>query len=343
MASQYVGIDLHRRRSVIVRQSADGEVLEQVRIDNDPVALSCAIAEAGDDPEVVIEATYGWYWAVDVLTACGATVHLAHPLGVKAFAYRRVKNDVRDATDLADLLRMGRLAEGWIAPPYLRQLRELVRYRAKLVALRSGLKAQVHAVLAKEGVSVPMSDLFGTQGMTLLRDTRLGTCYRMRVDSLLDLIDAYDGEIAWLSDAIAARLRHNPGYRAIQQIPGVGVTFAAIFVVEIGDITRFARPAQLCCWAGLTPTHHESDTTVVRGHVTKQGSRLVRWAAVEAVQVLPHDAKLRHDRDRIAGRRGRSIGKVAAARRLLTLVYYGLRDGHIRCLDRPTTTASAAA
>jgi transposase len=99
-----------------------------------------------------------------VLEACGANVHLAHPLGVKAFAYRRVKNDVRDAKDLADLLRMGRLPEAWIAPGYLRQLRELVRYRAKLVALRSGLKAQVHAVLAKEGVAVPMSDLFGKEG-----------------------------------------------------------------------------------------------------------------------------------------------------------------------------------
>jgi len=339
MASQYVGIDLHRRRSVIVRQTPEGEVVDTVRIDNDPVALGCAVAEAGPNPEVVIEATYGWYWAVDVLQACGATVHLAHPLGVKAFAYRRVKNDVRDASDLADLLRMGRLPEAWIAPPYLRQLRELVRYRAKLVALRSGLKAQVHAVLAKEGVAVGLSDLFGKQGMTLLADTRLGTCYRMRVDSLLELIDAFDGEVAWLSDAIAARLRHHPGYHAIQAIPGVGPTFAAVFVVEVGDVTRFARPAQLCSWAGLTPRHHESDDTVIRGHVTKQGSRLVRWAAVEAVQVLPHDLKLRHDRDRIAARRGRAVGKVAAARKLLTLVFYGLRDGHIRCLD---TTGVAA-
>jgi hypothetical protein len=82
---------------------------------------------------------------------------------------------------------------------------------------------------------------------------------------------------------------------------------------------------------------------VIRGHVTKQGSRLVRWAAVEAVQVLPHDAKLRSDRDRIAARRGRNIGKVAAARRLLTLVYYGLRDGHIRCLNHNHTTSNTAA
>ena len=181
MASQYVGIDLHRRRSVIVRQTPDGQVVDTVRIDNDPVALSCAVAEAGPDPEVVIEATYGWYWAVDVLEACGATVHLAHPLGVKAFAYRRVKNDVRDAGDLADLLRMGRLPEAWIAPPYLRQLRELVRYRAKLVALRSGLKAQVHAVLAKEGVAVRMSDLFGKDCCGVRPSARCSrTCYRLR-------------------------------------------------------------------------------------------------------------------------------------------------------------------
>jgi transposase len=146
---QFVGIDLHRRRSMIVRQSESGEQLSAVRIVNDPVMLELQLEEAGTDPEVVLEATYGWYWAVDVLQACGARVHLAHPLGVKGFRYRRVKNDVRDAADLADLLRMGRLPEAWIAPPQTRELRELVRYRAKLVAIRSGFKAQVHAVLAR--------------------------------------------------------------------------------------------------------------------------------------------------------------------------------------------------
>src|SRR5689334_19014011 len=105
---QVVGIDLHRRRSVIVRMTEAGEHLQTMRIDNDPMALAAAIGQAGDSPEVVLEATYGWYWAVDVLRDCGAQVHLAHPLGVKGFAYRRVKNDVRDAADLADLLRMGR-------------------------------------------------------------------------------------------------------------------------------------------------------------------------------------------------------------------------------------------
>ena len=89
------------------------------------------MARAGEAPEVVLEATYGYYWAVDALVDVGASVHLAHPLGVKAFEYRRVKNDERDATDLADLLRMGRLPEAWIAPPAVRELRELVRHRGQ--------------------------------------------------------------------------------------------------------------------------------------------------------------------------------------------------------------------
>ena len=86
---QYVGIDLHRRRS-IVRMTEDGEKLSTVRIANDSIALSLAIAEAGPDPEVVLEATYGWYWAVDVLRAEGANVHLAHPQALN-WTQRRVK------------------------------------------------------------------------------------------------------------------------------------------------------------------------------------------------------------------------------------------------------------
>jgi transposase len=118
---QFVGIDLHRQRSVIVRQTEAGEQLSAVRIVNDPVTLQLELERAGADPEVVLEATYGWYWAVDVLQEHRARVHLAHPLGVKGFRYRRVKNDVRDAGDLADLLRMGRLPEAWIAPPATRE------------------------------------------------------------------------------------------------------------------------------------------------------------------------------------------------------------------------------
>src|SRR6266571_6383042 len=107
---QVVGIDLHRRRSVLVRMTEDGRRLRTARITNSPAELRAQIARAGKSPKVVLEATYGWYWAADTLAAAGAEVHLAHPLGVKAFSYRRVKDVVRDASDLADLPRMGHRA-----------------------------------------------------------------------------------------------------------------------------------------------------------------------------------------------------------------------------------------
>jgi len=332
---QFVGMDLHRRRSVLVRMTEAGDRLETVRIVNDRERLAAVMARAGEAPEVVLEATYGWYWAADTLAELGARVHLAHPLGVKAFSYRRVKNDERDATDLADLLRMGRLPEAWIAPPATRELRELVRHRAKLVHVRSGLRCQVHAVLAGQGVAVPVSDLFGLAGAKLLERAALSPAARRRVDSLLRLIEAFDAEIDTTAKASAAQLAGHRGYVAVQTIPGIGPILGAVFVVEIGDVTRFDGPTRLASWAGLTPKHHESDTTVRRGRITKQGSRLVRWAAVEAVQRTGKHTRIGAYRDRVAERRGRNIGVVAAARELVELVYYALRDGQVRCLAAP--------
>ena len=330
---QFVGIDLHRRRSVIVRTDGDGEVLECTRIANGVDRLAEVMARAGESPEVVLEATYGWYWAVDALQATGARVHLAHPLGVKAFEYRRVKNDERDARDLADLLRMGRLPESWIAPPPVRELRELVRHRAKLVGLRSHCKAEVHAVLAKCGVMVPMTDLFGVAGTDLLDRLRLPTPYASRIDSLRRVIEALEFEIGVFSTIVNGRLIRDPGYRAVQTIPGIGPVLGAVFVAEIGDVHRFARAEELTCWAGLTPKHHESDKHVHRGRITKQGSRLVRWAAIESVQILPKTSAIGRIRDRVGDRRGRNIGVVAAARRQLEFVFYALRDHRVRALQ----------
>src|SRR5213592_2052413 len=174
---QVVGMDLHRRRSVLVRMTADGKRLETARITNGAAELRREIAKAGEHPQVVLEATYGWYWAADELAAAGAEMHLAHPLGVKAFTYRRVKNDEKDAADLADLLRMGRLAEAWIAPAEVRELREITRYRRKLVSLRTSCKDQVHAVLAKLGIAVTCTDIFGVAGSAWLDQLALPQPY----------------------------------------------------------------------------------------------------------------------------------------------------------------------
>jgi transposase len=328
---------------VVVQTTTTGEVLDAVQILNDVDRLNSVMARAGEDPEVVLEATYGWYWAVDALQAAGAHVHLAHPLGVKAFEYRRVKNDLRDATDLADLLRMGRLPESWIAPPTTRELRELVRHRAKLVALRSHCKAEIHAVLAKCGIQVLMSDLFSPAGDALLERCPLPGPYAARVQSLRRLIDDLEDEIELFARLARNRLVADPGYTAVQQLPGVGKVLAAVFVAEVGDVHRFGTAPQLACWAGLTPKHHESDTHVHRGRITKQGSRLVRWAAVESVKALSPRTPVGAYKKHVADRRGKNVGSVAAARKQIEFVFYALRDHHVRALHpRPAPQAVGA-
>lgn len=331
MDQQYVGIDFHRRRSVIVRLSADGERLGLHRIVNDPCELSAVIAQCGASPQVVIEATYGWYWAVDLLQDLGAVVHLANPRALN-WGDRRVKNDVNDATDLADMLRLNRLAEAWIAPPALRELRELIRYRAKLVQLRSGLKAQVHAVMATEGALPVVTDLFGPAGTRQLDRLEPGAPFARRVRSLRELIAFYDRKVTALERDIHQHLKGHRGYQAVQAINGIGRVSAAVLVAEIGDVTGFPTPAPLCSWVGLTPKHRESDLKTRRGRISKQGSRLVRATLIEGISRYHGGAHLADHSHQLAKRRGRNKARVALARKILTLVYYGLRDGEIRCL-----------
>src|SRR6266536_2285750 len=314
---EIVGMDLHRRRSVLVRMTPDGRKLETTRITNSPAELRRVIARAGKHPRVVLEATYGWYWAADTLAAAGAKVHLAHPLGVRGFRYRRVKNDEKDAADLADLLR--------------------------LVRLRTSCKDQVHAVLAKLGIPVTCTDIFGVWGNTWLDGLELGQPYAGKVASLRTLAGELTAEITVLEAAIADLLARHDGYHAIRALPGIGPVLGAVLVAEIGDITRFATPARLCSWAGLTPRQRESDTKVSRGHITKQGSPLVRWALVEAIQHVPAGHPLRRRKEDILARRGaqaKNIAKIAAARQLLTWVFYAMRDGQVRALATATQKAA---
>ena len=142
---------------------------------------------------------------------------------MKAFAYRRVTNDFRDAADLADLLRMGRLPQGVdraaagagsaAAGPPSRQ------------AGRGPLGVEVSGapgVLAACGVGVPMSDLFGQAGNQLLGRLALPAAFQARVYSLRRLLDPLDAEIALFGGMVAARLARLPATRRSRQSTGSG-------------------------------------------------------------------------------------------------------------------------
>ncbi len=201
--------------------------------------------------------------------------------------------------------------------------------------LRSSGKDQVHAVLAKLGIPVTCSDLFGTWGSAWLDGLDLPQPYAGKVASLRELIGWLTGEIGLLDAVIADLLGAWPPYQAVRALPGLGPVLSAVAVAEIGDISRFPGPGQLCSWAGLTPRHRQSDLKVARGHITKQGSPILRWAMVEAIQHQPAGSPARELKDRIIARRGdqaRNIAKAAAARKLLTCVFYAMRDGTVRSL-----------
>jgi transposase len=141
-------------------------------------------------------------------------------------------------------------------------------------------------------VHVPVTDLSGVGGRQLLAAAGLDGAFQARVNAYLRLIDAFTFETDAVSRQLRARLCQHPGYVAIQAVPGVGPVLAAVFVAEVGEVGRFVDATRLVSWAGLTPKHRESDTVVHRGPITKPGSGLVRWAAIEAAQKISRLGRL---------------------------------------------------
>ena len=114
--------------------------------------------------------------------------------------------------------------------------------------------------------------------------------------------------------------------RRLLPIPGVGIITAAIVVAEVGDIQRFPTARHFGSWCGLTPTEHSSAEHIRRGHISKQGSRWLRWVLVEAACHAYRNPELAGFQASIASRRGDKIARVALARRLATLCYHALRN-----------------
>jgi transposase len=220
-----------------------------------------------------------------------------------------------------------------------------VRHRRQLVKACTSVKNGIRALLAKHGLRLTVSHLEAAAGQGLLDLVELPEASALRLASQRRLLMLLTNEIDALDVELDRRLKNHPGYRNLLRVKGIAPVLAAVFVVEIGDVSRFATPAQLACWAGLTPRHHESDRTVRRGHMSKEGNTLVRWAAIEAIQ-RPCEPQVQAVKDDLLARRGktaRNIAKVAAAHRMLDVVFYVLRDGHARLLTAPAPSSTTAA
>ena len=200
---------------------------------------------------------------------------------------------------------------------------------------RTAVKNRVHALLARQGILPEHTDLFGKAGREFLAGLELPEGSRQRLDSLMALIGDFDREITATTREIDQRARADKRVGVLCQIRGVGHYTAMLIIAEVGDVKRFPTARHLCASAGLAPTVRSSDGKARLGHISRQGSPALRWGADRSRAKIPTGGgPLRAMFERIAKRRGRKIAKVAIARRILTLCYYGLRDGEIRCLTK---------
>jgi len=322
----YLGVDLHRKHSVVAALDETGKLMFSRRIESRPEEFRRVFGELEPcSQSVAFEATYGWSWFADLLADVGIDAHMAHPLATKAISAGRVKNDSVDARTLAHLLRTHLLPEAWIAPPVVRDQRRLVRTRVSLMRIGSRLRCRIHAHLADHCIHPPVEDLFGPAGRDFLAEVALPAVVRGRVDAALRLIDQVAVEVSALERELRAAFAGDERLRRLVPIPGIGFTSACVVLAEVGEVSRFHSPDELCSWAGLTPTERSSDEHTRRGHISKQGSRWLRWVMVEDAQRVRHPALVRFF-EGIASRRGKKIARVALARRLLTLCFYALRD-----------------
>ena len=154
----YVGIDYHKRYAVATSMDDKGQVVETVRLKNEPGDLIGFVDRLPEDSKIAIEATGNWYYFYELLEGKSPEIHLAHPLKTRAIAEARIKTDKIDSTILAHLLRTDLLPESYIPP---RDIREVLRYRALLVSLRSALKNRIHAILSKNSIIVEYTDNLG--------------------------------------------------------------------------------------------------------------------------------------------------------------------------------------
>ncbi|HHT9118420.1 MAG TPA: IS110 family transposase [Candidatus Hypogeohydataceae bacterium YC38] len=324
----YAGLDLHKRFSYVTVMDHTGKIVSQDKLPNDPDTLGDFFHSFGSNSgkiELALEAGSNWYWLYELLDDLGVRVNLAHPKKLKAIASARIKTDKIDSTILAHLLRTNLLPSSYIPTRDCRHQRELLRYRASLVRLRTMVKNKCHALLAKNGIQNPFSDLFGKGAIEYLKGLQLPQVYRGALDGYLRLVDCLSIEIKTVSKEIDQRVEADPKAQLLLGIPGIGRYSALLILSEIGDINRFPDARHLCSYAGLVPSVRSSGQRTLRGGITHEGSPWLRWILVEATQkAVQRPGPLQEAYQELLKRKGRGAAKVACARKLLKAIYHML-------------------
>lgn len=319
---KYVGLDVHKEFVQAAVIDSKGKKIRDVKFLNTPEALDSFVGSINGAVEFAMEACGMYEPVYDWIDDRGYGVTLAHPKKVKAIASAKIKNDVIDANTLAQLKRVDLLPESYVPPKHIREVRNIVRHRAALVRHRSRIKHCVHGILLKEGVKQPFTDLFGKAGTEWLKELELKYSNRMGIDNYLAILDSINAKIQVATDNIEGLVKANPDVNRLTTMPGIGVYSALLIASEIGDVHRFPNSMKLCSYAGIVPSLHQSARLLRRGHITKEGNKLLRWIIIQcAHRAVVSDPHLAKKYDKLKRKKGGNVAIVAIARKMLTYIY----------------------
>ena len=328
-----VGWDLHRRFSMasVVEQPDPNapdkfRVVRRKRLEHDDrQAMREWLAELPSGTPIAMEGAFGWQWVADLMNELHLEPHLGHPPALKVLAKNEAKSDRADSDRLGRFWLRGTFPQAYLSTPEVRQIRERIRYRMALAALRTGVKNRIHAILHRQGVLHSFSDLFGAQGRRFLTQLTLPADTQYVLTSWLTHLDQVLALLAEVEAWMEANLEIDDVVKRLQTLPGIGMILAHVIRAEVGEITRFANQRKFTSYVGLAPMADDSADRHGRRHLGPACNHVLRWAFIEAaaatIRAKNCPRRWRQLHARLCHTRGAQAARVAVARELAELVY----------------------
>ena len=324
-----IGCDYHPGFQQIAFVDTDSGELQERRLQHCEEAEKFYrnLAAQGMKVRVGMEASGHARWFERLLAELHFELWIGDAAEIRTKRKRKQKTDRQDAQLILDLLLEDRFPCIWVPSWENRDLRQLLWHRHRMVQARTRMMNQLQAVALNEGLRYKKR-LWREAGRKQLEAFRLAPWASRRRRDLLELLDRLTPTIAELTQAIEQEAEKCPEAQRLMTHPGVGALTALAFVLIMGRADRFQCGKQVACYLGLVPLEDSSGDRRRLGHITKQGSSILRFLLVEAAQVTVRSIpEWRTKYFHLALRRGRKIAKVAMARRLAIALYWMWRKG----------------
>ena len=292
---------------------------------------------------VGLEASGYSQWYEEMLEELGIELWVGDPGQIRKAAPRKQKTDRNDVRLLLQLLEEKRFPRIWVPDKATRDLRQLLMHRHKLVTMRRAISNQLQAIAINRGLQKKRA-LWNKEGREQLKSLELPHWTKRRRDELLALREQWDAEITELDEVVERQAERNADARYLMHHQrGVGPITALAVVLSLGPVERFASARKVASYAGLIPAEYSSGGRQRLGHISKEGNPFLRWVLVESATVaVKHDLEMKHMYWKLVERRGKSIAKVAMARKLLVRLYWMLRRRHLSRVGRPSKSQCTA-